>query len=143
MSGYFYSKKYNGFFFDGLKKSYQLSEGWPDDAVPVEQEKYDSLLLEQARGATISSDDNGNPIVIPKPEPTPDEIISSNKDRKSSMMNEANQIIGILQDAETLGISTLTEKEQLNEWRIHRINLNRVDTSDVNAVFPERPLLPE
>ena len=77
-------------------------------------------------------------------EPTPihlsdEQIVSQNKAMKISLINEANEKIAILQDVIDLDMLEADEEVQLKKWKKYRILLTRVDASDVNAVFPEKP----
>ena len=70
---------------------------------------------------------------------TDEQIISHNQTMKNSLINEANEKIAILQDIIDLDMQEADEEAQLKKWKKYRILLTRVDTSDINAVFPEKP----
>ena len=79
-------------------------------------------------------------LVDPEPIHLSDEqIILQNQTMKASLINEANEKIAILQDIIDLEMQESNEDEQLKQWKKYRILLTRVDTSDVNALFPEKP----
>ena len=65
--------------------------------------------------------------------------IEQNQVRKNSLINEANEKISVLQDIIDLDMCESNEAEQLKQWKKYRILLTRVDSSDVNAAFPEKP----
>ena len=65
--------------------------------------------------------------------------IKQNKMLKSSLLNEANENISILQDAIDLDMSEDGDEERLKAWKKYRVLLNRIDTSDINVIFPEKP----
>ena len=80
-------------------------------------------------------------LVEPKPIALSDEqIISQNQAIKNSLIGEANEKIAVLQDAIDLDLQKPDEEEQLKQWKKYRILLTRVDTSDINAVFPEKAI---
>lgn len=79
-------------------------------------------------------------LVDPEPIHLSDEqIILQNQTMKASLINEANEKIAVLQDIIDLDMCKSNENEQLKQWKKYRILLTRVDTSDVNALFPEKP----
>ena len=65
--------------------------------------------------------------------------IKQNKVLKTSLLNEANENISILQDAIDLDMQEADEEAQLKAWKKYRILLTRVDASNINAVFPAKP----
>ena len=65
--------------------------------------------------------------------------IKQNKMLKNSLLNEANENISILQDAIDLDMSENGDEDKLKAWKKYRILLNRIDTSDINVIFPEKP----
>lgn len=69
-----------------------------------------------------------------------EQIISQNQAIKNSLIGEANEKIAVLQDAIDLDLQKPGEEEQLKQLKKYRILLTRVDTSDINAVFPEKPI---
>lgn len=65
--------------------------------------------------------------------------IKQNKVLKTSLLNEANENISILQDAIDLEMSEDGDEERLKAWKKYRVLLNRIDASDINVIFPEKP----
>ena len=65
--------------------------------------------------------------------------IKQNKSLKNSLLNEANENISILQDAIDLDMSEDGDEEKLKAWKKYRILLNRINVSDINVIFPEKP----
>ncbi|OCG62250.1 tail fiber assembly protein [Gilliamella sp. Fer4-1] len=66
-------------------------------------------------------------------------LIKSNQALKIALINEANEKIAVLQDIIDLDMQESDEEAQLKSWKKYRILLTRVDTSDINAVFPQKP----
>ena len=62
-----------------------------------------------------------------------------NKSLKNSLLNEANENISILQDAIDFDMAEDGDEEKLKLWKKYRILLNRIDASDINVIFPEKP----
>lgn len=71
--------------------------------------------------------------------PKPADIQYQNQSIKTALIDEANEKIAVLQDVIDLDMCESNENEQLKQWKKYRILLTRVDTSDVNALFPEKP----
>ena len=65
--------------------------------------------------------------------------IKQNKAQKNLLLNEANENISILQDAIDFDMSENGDEEKLKLWKKKRILLNRIDASDINVIFPEKP----
>lgn len=65
--------------------------------------------------------------------------IAQNQTMKNSLINETNEKIALLQDIIDLEIQEADEEAQLKKWKKYRILLTRVDTSDIKAVFPDKP----
>ena len=68
-----------------------------------------------------------------------EQILLQNQSRKTALIKDANEKIAIIQDVIDLDMQESNEEEQLKKWKKYRILLTRVDASDVNAVFPEKP----
>lgn len=66
-------------------------------------------------------------------------LIKNNQNLKNSLINEANEKIAVLQDIIDLDMQEANEEAQLKQWKKYRILLTRVDASDINAVFPQKP----
>lgn len=80
-------------------------------------------------------------LVDPEPIHLSDEqIILQNQSRKTALITEANEKISIIQDVMDLDMQESNEEEQLKKWKKYRILLTRVDATDVNAVFPAKPV---
>ncbi|OCG64390.1 hypothetical protein A9G48_02795 [Gilliamella sp. wkB18] len=66
-------------------------------------------------------------------------IIKNNQLLKNSLLNDAHEKIAILQDIIDLDMQETDEEAQLKQWKKYRIVLTRVDASDINAKFPDKP----
>ena len=65
--------------------------------------------------------------------------IKQNKSLKNSLLNEANENISILQDAIDLDMAEDGDEDKLKTWKKYRVLLNRIDTSDIKVIFPDKP----
>ncbi|MDF7787844.1 tail fiber assembly protein [Pantoea stewartii] len=120
----FYSKESNGFYNDAI-----ITVPVPEGAIEISQDLYESLLSGQSQGKVIGPDKDGNPVLNEPPEPTKAQLIERGNIEKARRIAEATVVIGPLQDAEDLSISTDDEKAQLSAWKKYRVLLNRVDTT--------------
>ncbi|EAA9235328.1 tail fiber assembly protein [Salmonella enterica subsp. enterica serovar Bredeney] len=122
-------------------------------------------LKEDHRGETVYDTTNGNQVYISDPGPLPENVTSVSPDgeyqkwdgkawvkdeaaektaqlrqaeeTKSRLLQMASGKIAPLQDAVDLGIATDDEKVQLDEWKMYRVQVNRVKPSEPD--WPEKP----
>ncbi|MGG4662778.1 tail fiber assembly protein [Providencia vermicola] len=66
---------------------------------------------------------------IPKPPLSKEELIAAAEQQKHALLSEATEKMEPLQDAVDLGIAEDAEVEKLKVWKVYRIKLNRIDTS--------------
>lgn len=67
----FYSKQACG-FYDTAIHGYNI----PPDAVEITEAEHAALLEGQSQGKQITADENGHPILVDPPAPTPEQIIA-------------------------------------------------------------------
>ena len=103
--------------------------------------EYAELAIKaNAEGRALKNINGKLTIVDPEPIHLSDEqIILQNQTMKASLINEANEKIAVLQDIIDLDMQESNEDEQLKNWKKYRILLTRIDVSDIDAVFPEKP----
>lgn len=141
MSEYYYSTKESGFYFAADKEVYEAGKGWPKDAIPVSDEDYKTLFSGQQAGMVITAGSDGYPVLKERPAPTKEELQQQVDSKKRSLMQEANTMISMLQDAIDLGMATDDEKVRFNAWRKYRVLLARVDTSTAPLItWPDAPV---
>lgn len=108
------------------------------------------FTLELASDANVSPGDNYKDGVFsrpPAPPPTAEEIeeqkrnlIAGNLSKKQSLLAEATQTLGILQDAVDLDMATDEEARLLPLWKKYRVLLSRVDVSAaIEIEWPAKP----
>ncbi|WP_225760545.1 tail fiber assembly protein [Citrobacter sp. Marseille-Q3906] len=134
---YYYSAKESGFYFADDIKIYEAGKGWPDDAIPVTDNYYRSLLSGQQTGMVIVAGNNGYPVLAERPAPTEKELQQQADTKKQSLMQEANTMISTLQDSVDMEMATAEETSALTEWKKYRVLLMRVDTE--KPVWPTPP----
>lgn len=143
----------------------------PNGNVAVfDYEKSEWRLVEDHRGKTVYSIEDGSPVFISELGPLPINVITVSPDgeyqkwngvewikdveaEKSAQLREATatkerlmQIatdhISPLQDGVDLDIATLEEQSALTMWKRYRVLLNRVDTSTAPDIcWPEIPVV--
>lgn len=68
------------------------------------------------------------------------EAITVNQINKNQLMNEATQLIAVLQDAVELEMATEKETADLTLWKKYRVLLSRVDIENGTEInWPPRP----
>lgn len=134
---YFWSEKENGFYPESMKALYENSpDGWPEDAVEISEELYNSLLEGQSRGKAIASGRDGKPLLS---DPVIDHTALAEAE-KSRLGSKAEEMILPLQRAVKYGIASEEEMERLKAWEIFSVELSRVDTSLAPEIeWPEPP----
>ena len=138
----FYSPKTNGFYLSSMKESYQQSaEGWPQDAVEIDEKYYRELFDGQAEGKTITADDNGLPTLVRPAAPSQEQLIATANERRNALLNDAAALMSPLQDAVDIADASDDEQESLTVWKKYRVSLNRLDLSLAPDI--DWPLLPE
>ncbi|WP_435945872.1 tail fiber assembly protein [Dryocola sp. BD586] len=61
--------------------------------------------------------------------------------QRAQLINEASQVIAMLQDADELGLEQPADLQDLIAWKKYRIEINRVDVSLAPDIkWPEKPL---
>ncbi|MCK7154672.1 tail fiber assembly protein [Enterobacter kobei] len=134
---YFWSEKENGFYPESMKALYENShDGWPEDAVEISEELYNSLLEGQSRGKVIASGHDGKPLLS---DPVIDHTALAEAE-KSRLGIKAEEMILPLQRAVKYGIASEEELQSLKEWEIYSVKLSRVGTSLAPEIeWPEPP----
>lgn len=110
----------------------------PENSIEISRDLHIELLQKQADGLVIVPGKNGEPAVIERVI-TDDEKMQANRSKKMRLMGEADREICVLEDILELGMQEADEAAQLKTWKKYRIQLRRVDVSDINAKFPDKP----
>ncbi|EJA28889.1 hypothetical protein SEEN202_15576 [Salmonella enterica subsp. enterica serovar Newport str. CVM 35202] len=137
MSEYYYSAKESGFYFADDIKIYEAGKGWPEDAIPVTDNYYRSLLSGQQAGMVITAGSNGYPILTERPAATPEQALDVAKARQTALLTEASAVIAPLRDALDGGYIDDADKPVLEAWQKYRYDLTRVDLA--RPEWPEQP----
>lgn len=98
----------------------------PDNQTEISEEIAQELINEQKKLADK---------LIP-----PEQITIRNERKRTELISEANEKIAVLQDSIDLNMQEQNADEKLKQWKKYRILLTRVDTSDIDVVFPKKPI---
>ena len=79
---------------------------------------------------------NGN--IIPRTYTT-GELTVQAEQKKQRLLADAAKAIAPLQDAVDLGEATPEEEDRLKAWKKFRVNVNRIDTTQLPVTFPPMP----
>lgn len=104
-------------------------------------QEYAEMAIKANKEGKVLNTINGK-LMLVDPEPiqiSDKQIILQNQSRKTALINEVNEKIAFLQDVIDLDMQESNEDEQLKQWKKYRIMLTRIDTSDINVVFPQKP----
>lgn len=127
----YYNAKNNGFYNSEINII-------PENSVKITHEYHAELLQKQSAGFVIQIDKNGYPIAVEK-KLTDDEIKTLNESQQQRLISAANEKITLLQRAIKYNVATVDEKQLLEQLELFTINVSRINTSDINVVFPEMP----
>ena len=144
-SNYFYSPSTCGFYNSSDKEEFvNSSAGWPEDAQPLSEEEYLSLLSGQESGGIICAGENGKPYVA---EPDINWTVAA-LTKKSSLLSAAAEITSDWKTELQLNIISDDDKEKLSDWMLYIKELKATDISDVESKdiyehinWPEAPSL--
>ena len=126
----FYNAKTNAFYDSNINKI-------PEDSIEVSSKLHAELLQKQSEGLEIHPN-NGYPVAIERTL-TAEEIQSINSLKKQELINNAKAQIKLLQRAIKYNIATNAEKKLLEQLELFTINIDKIDLSDTNVVFPDMP----
>lgn len=129
----YFNAKTNGFYDSEINII-------PKKSVVIQHEYHAELLQKQSEGFVIQPDKDGYPVAIERIL-TDDEIKTMNESQKQRLINDANEKITLLQRAIKHDVATNNEKRLLERLELFTIDVSRIDTANVNAVFPEMPEL--
>jgi len=104
------------------------------------QEYAEMAIKANAEGKELKCENGKLILVDPEPMQLSDEqIIAQNQQIKESLLKEANVEIDILNDKIEFDDATDEDIAMLKKWKLYRINLKKLDISDINVIFPIKP----
>lgn len=142
---HFYDKKTQSFYIDDINNEI------PDDCIVITAEQHDELHNAINTGCIIFDDLtysepppsgfhkwNGKKWILDRNAEN-DFKIKQNIALRNKLINDANTKITLLQRAIKYNVATDNEKKLLEQLELFTINVSRINTSDINVVFPEMP----
>lgn len=110
---------------------------WPRDAIEVSDEDAATYWRTAPPEGKMLGVVNERPAWVDIPPPSVDELVAIAERQKAALRASADREITWRQDAVDAGIATEKESSDLQAWKIYRVQLMRVDTSD--PAWPEVP----
>ena len=105
------------------------------------QEYAEMAIKANKEGKELKYENGKLTLVAPEPmKPTEEQIIFQNQQIKESLFKEANSEIDILNDKIEFDEATDDDVAMLKKWKLYRINLKKLDATDINAIFPIKPI---
>lgn len=143
---HYYNKKTKSFYID------KINEKIPENSVEITEEQHNELYNAINTGCVIFDDlthSESPPSAYHKwnektkkwvndPVAENTATIVQNQSIKNALITEANEKIAVLQDAIDLDMQESSEEEQIKQWKIYRVKLNRIDVKKVTE-WPQKP----
>ena len=107
----------------------------------ITNQEYAEMAIKANKEGKELKYENGK-LTLVDPEPrklTNEQIINQNHMIKESLLKEANVEIDILNDKIEFDDATDGDVAILEKWKVYRINLKKLDISDINVIFPTKP----
>lgn len=123
----YYSATTNGFYTQRVNDN-----NIPEDAVELTAEEYYQLFEGQMLGKIINPDDDGNPVLVNRPEPTLEDLARAAREKRNALLADTDYIM--------MPDYPLSDKTDVEEYR----QALRDITNQPN--FPETitwPVVPE
>lgn len=112
-----------------------------DGQVEITDEYWSELVIGQAGGKVITTDESGRPVLIEADPQTHDQLVTAAEQKKTSLRIAADSEIVWRQDAVDADIATDEEVAALAEWKKYRVLLMRVHTSKAPDIeWPTPPV---
>lgn len=131
----------NAFYLSENIDLYKEKGTWPSDAIIVEDSLFDEFNSPPP-GKIRAAGENGLPVWVDIPHPTPGEIIAIAESKKKILISDANRYISSKQWPGKAAIGRLKGDElaQYNLWLDYLDELEAVDISTApNIIWPEQP----
>lgn len=140
MKDYVYSASLNMICAVALKHDYVLAGTWPDDAVELESSTALEFMGEAPEDKIMRPGSDGLPAWVDTPPPSPAQLSEQAEQRKTRLLEMAQDTISIWQTKLLLGRISDADKASLNAWLDYIDALTAIDTSlapDIN--WPVKP----
>lgn len=101
-----YSKQTGGFYSREIH-----GDNIPADAVEITDEEHAALLAGQAAGKVITADENGRPVLVDPPAPTPEQLATSARATRDAKLTATSWLVERHREEQETGATTLTDQE--------------------------------
>lgn len=100
-----------------------------EDQKELPDSYWEEMVIGQAQGKVISTDQQGLPYLADPPPLTIEQLALIAEATKANLMAEATRVIAPLEDAQKYAMATAEELSSLEAWQKYRVMLFRVNTS--------------
>lgn len=97
-------------------RSRQRLAGLHADAVEITPEQHAALMAGQAEGKQITADENGHPILVDPPAPTPEQLAATARAKRDRLIESVRWRIERYNDELALGIEPTEQLEPLLQY---------------------------
>lgn len=140
MKDYVYSASLNMICAVALKHDYELAGTWPGDAVELEQSTALEFMGEAPEDKIMRSGPDGLPEWADTPPPSPAQLSEQAEQRKTSLLEMAQDAISIWQTKLLLGRISDADKASLNAWLDYIDAVQTLDVRSPEAIsWPDSP----
>lgn len=134
-NNYVYSPSRNAFYSCSMKDIYvNSSNGWPDDAIDVDDSTVDSMFEGQANGLSICAGSDGRPTLQKQKVVEP-----ANESVRDSLIQDADAIIQPLMGYALAGIMSDADKKTFKAWNEYRKALEGLNVTANEIEWPDKP----
>ncbi|MCW6031620.1 tail fiber assembly protein [Pantoea sp. JK] len=142
MKDYVYSASLNMICAVALKHDYELAGTWPGDAVELDPFTALEFMGEAPEDMIMRAGSDGLPAWVDTPPPSPAQLSEQAEQRKTSLLEMAQDTISIWQTKLLLGRISDVDKANLNAWLDYIDVLHAIDTSSIQEIiWPNYPKL--
>ncbi|MEM8310917.1 tail fiber assembly protein [Morganella morganii] len=126
------------FYSHGLKEEYLTAGNWPENGVDISDEERAGFM--QKPGFFVGADKGGNPVWIPEPPQTKEQLIEQAEAKKQFLISEVHTETEMLRAKLALGRIKDDEKALLITWLDYLDELEAVDVSTASdIIWPVKP----
>ena len=140
MKDYVYSASLNMICAVALKHDYELAGTWPDDAVELEQSTALEFMGEAPEDKIMRAGPDGLPAWADTPPPSSAQLSEQAEQRKTSLLEMAQDTISIWQTKLLLGRISDADKASLNAWLDYIDAVQALDVTSPEVIsWPDAP----
>jgi hypothetical protein len=102
----FYSKSTGGFYTREIH-----GDNIPADAVEITVEEHQALIEGQSQGKHIVANENGYPVLVDPPAPTPEQLATQARATRDAKLTATNWLVERHREEQETGATTLTAQQ--------------------------------